>query len=123
MPRYEDRSVSDVFQDIFGNIQEIVRSEVRLAKADFRAESGRVAKAGKDLAIGGVLALYAGGLILLALVYGLSLLLPIWLAALGVGATVSVFALSLINTGLGRLRALHGIPERSPQIAKEITND
>ena len=122
MPRNDDRSVSDVFQDIFGNIQEIVRSEVRLAKADLRAESGKAAKAGKALAIGGVLALYAGGLFLLALVYGLSLLVPPWLAALLVGVAVSVFALSLISAGRGRLRALDGIPEVSAQNVKEIVN-
>ena len=36
MNRNDDRSVSDVLQDIFGNVQEIVRSEVRLARAEIR---------------------------------------------------------------------------------------
>ena len=30
MNRNDERSVSDVLQDIFGNVQDIVRSEVRL---------------------------------------------------------------------------------------------
>ena len=34
-----DRSVSDVLQDILRNVQEILRSEVRLAKAEIRQEA------------------------------------------------------------------------------------
>ena len=30
----EERSVSDVFQDILRNLQEMVRSEIRLAKVE-----------------------------------------------------------------------------------------
>jgi hypothetical protein len=32
----EDRSFSELFQSIVGNVQEIVRAEVRLAKAELR---------------------------------------------------------------------------------------
>jgi hypothetical protein len=34
-----DRSFADVFQDILHNVQEIVRSEVRLAKTEIREEA------------------------------------------------------------------------------------
>ena len=34
----EERSVSDVFQDILRNLQEMVRSEIRLAKVEIRGE-------------------------------------------------------------------------------------
>ena len=33
-----DRSFSDVLQDIIGNVQEMVRSEVRLAKTEIREQ-------------------------------------------------------------------------------------
>jgi hypothetical protein len=45
MPRHEDRSVSDVLRDIRGNLQDIVRSEVHLAKAELKTEAGQAAKA------------------------------------------------------------------------------
>ena len=45
MPANE-RSFADVFQDIVRNIQEIVRSEVRLAKTEIRDEAAKAKSAG-----------------------------------------------------------------------------
>ena len=36
-----DRAVSDVVQDILDNVQELLRAEVRLAKAEVRRTPGR----------------------------------------------------------------------------------
>jgi hypothetical protein len=107
MPRNEERTVSDVLQDIFANLQDIVRSEVRLAKAEIQTEVSRTATASKPLMIGAVLGIYAGALLLLAAVYGLSLWLKPWIAALLVGVTVAVAAVILIGTGRARLRIVH----------------
>lgn len=119
MPRNDDRSVADVLQDIFGNLQEIIRSEVRLAKVEFKAEAGQTATAGKSLLAGAVLGLYAGGLLLLAMVYGLSLVLPPWGAALAVGAVVSVLAAILIGIGKARLRVVHPKAGKTIETLKE----
>jgi uncharacterized membrane protein YqjE len=115
MPRNDERSVSDVLQDIVGNLQDIVRSEISLAKAEIKTEAGKAANASKNLAAGAVLLLYAGGLILLAMVYALSMLLQPWLAALAVGALVSVFGAILISAGRRRMQA----PERAIKNVKE----
>jgi len=119
MPRNDERSVSDVLRDIFGNLQDIVRSEVQLAKVEFRTESAQAAKAGKPLIAGAVLSCYAGGLLLLALVYGLSLVLQPWLAALTVGMLVSVLAAILISMGRARLRMVAPKPEKTIKTMKE----
>jgi hypothetical protein len=50
----QERSISDVLQDIVGNIQEIIRSEVRLAKGELRDESIKVKAAAPLLVIGAV---------------------------------------------------------------------
>ena len=39
----EERSVSDVFHDIVRNLQDMVRSEIRLAKVEVRGEITRAA--------------------------------------------------------------------------------
>src|SRR5512141_1197797 len=119
MPRNEDRSVSDVLRDILGNLQDIVRSEVHLAKAEFKTETGHAAKAAKPLIAGAVLSLYAGGLLLLALVFGLSLVLPPWMAALSVGGLVALLATILIGMGRTRLRNVNPKPEKTIETMKE----
>ena len=119
MPRNDERSVSEVLQDIFGNLQDIVRSEVRLAKVEFTAEASQAAAAGKPLIAGMVLGIYAGGLLLLALVYGLSLVIPPWMAALSVGVLVLLMAAILISIGRARLRVVNPVPEKTVESMKE----
>ncbi len=119
MPRNDERSVSEVLQDIFGNLQDIVRSEVRLAKVEFKTEASQAASAGKPLIAGMVMGTYAGALLLLALVYGLSLVMPPWMAALSVGVLVSLMAAILIGIGRARLRVVHPTPEKTIQSMKE----
>jgi uncharacterized membrane protein YqjE len=118
MRENEERSISDVLQDIFGNVQDIVRSEVRLAQAEIKTEAAKTARAAKSLVAGAVLALYAGGLLLIALVYALAMVLQPWLAALVVGAFVAVVAAALISIGKGRLREVHK-PEKTIKSVKE----
>ena len=119
MPRNDERSVSDVLQDIVGNLQDIVRSEISLAKAEIKTEAGKAANASRILAAGAVFLLYAGGLILLAMVYALSLVLQTWLAALAVGAVVSVFGAILISAGRRRMQVVHPALERAIKNVKE----
>lgn len=107
MNRNDERSVSDVLQDIFGNVQEIVRSEVRLARAEIKTEAEKTATAAKSLVAGAVLGFYAGGLLLIAAVYGLSTVLAPWLAALLVSGFVAVVAFTLISVGRERMRLMN----------------
>jgi len=119
MPRNDDRTVSDVLQDIFGNVQDIVRSEIRLATAEIKSEAGNFARAGKPLVTGAVLLLYACGLLLLSVVYALSLVLQPWIAALLVCVVVAIIAAIFLSVGRGRLRIVHSTPERTIQNIKE----
>ena len=118
MNRHDERSVSDVLQDIFDNVQDIVRSEVRLARAEIKTEAAKTARAAKSLIAGAVLGLYAGGVLLIAAVYGLSMVVAPWLAALLVGAFVAVVAAILISIGQGRLRKVKK-PEKTIRSVKE----
>jgi membrane protein len=106
MPLNNERAISDVLQDIFANLQEVVRSELRLAKVEIQTEAAKAAKAGKLLAGGAVLFLYAGGLLLLAGVYALSMVLQPWLAAAVVGALLAVVAAILFSAARRRLQVL-----------------
>jgi len=115
----EDRSFSDVFQDILHNVQDIVRSEVRLAKTEIREEVGE-AKSSAVLVGGGALtAVFALLFFLLTVVYALALVMPSWAAALIVGAAVALIATLMLTTGMRRFKQVHPTPERTVETIKE----
>src|SRR5579863_7979619 len=101
-----DRPISLVLQDIFTNVQDIVRSEMRLAKRELTDE---VAKAGAAtlLVAGGALAsIFAAGFVLLAAVYALASVTPFWLAALIVALCAGIIAAIALSAGLKRFRTV-----------------
>jgi len=118
MPANE-RSFSDVFQDIVRNIQEIVRSEVRLAKTEIRDEAVKAKSAGLLIAIGAVTAIFAALFLLLMVVYILSLVMPNWAAALVVGVACAISAGVTLSVGLRRFKQIHPTPERTIETLKE----
>jgi len=113
------RSMAEVLQDIVANIQEIFRSEFRLAKAEIHEETTKFARSSVPLAIGVILALYALGFILLAAVHGLALVVDSWLAALIVGVAVLVISLTLVSIGRKRLKQVKVVPEKTLGTVKE----
>jgi uncharacterized membrane protein YqjE len=113
------RSFSDVLQDIVGNIQQIIRSEVRLAQVEIKDKANQASKPLSVLVTGAILGLYGLGFLLLAAVYGLSLVLPAWGAALIVGAVMAIIAGGLVASGLTKLREINPVPEKTIQTMKE----
>jgi uncharacterized membrane protein YqjE len=113
------RSMTDLLQDIIADIQEIVRSEFRLAKAEIQEETAKVARSGIPLTVGLLLGLYALGFILLAAVHALSLVVDAWLAALIVGFGVGVISLILISVGRNRLKGVKVVPGKTIGTVKE----
>jgi uncharacterized membrane protein YqjE len=113
------RSMAEVLQDIVGNIQDIFRSEFRLAKAEIQEETAKAVHSGIPLAIGGLLSLYALGFILLAIVHGLSTVMEPWLASLIVGIAVLVVSMALIAAGRKRLKQVRVVPEKTIETVKE----
>jgi len=93
------RSVGDVLKDIISNVQEMVRSELRLAKVELREEAARSAAAGKLIAMGGGMGLLAVGFVLTAVAQLLSLVMPNWLATLIVGAVLGIAGVVLLSKG------------------------
>lgn len=113
------RTMAEILRDIIADVQEIVRSEFRLAKAEVQEETAKVARSGIPLIAGLLLGLYALGFILLAAVHALSIVVAAWLAALIVGFVVGVVSLILINLGKNRLKGVKVVPEKTIGTVKE----
>lgn len=114
-----DRSVSDVLQDIVRHVQEIVRSEVRLARVEIRDEAGRAASSAIWIAAGVAGALSAWMFLLWTLVYLLATRMSIWAATLAITIVLATVAGALIIGGIRRLKRIQPVPQRTIESVKE----
>jgi uncharacterized membrane protein YqjE len=114
-----DRSFSDLLQDIIRNVQEIVRSEVRLAKTEIREEAAKTKASMVLLGAGAVTGLFAILFLLLMIVSALALVMPNWAAALVVGAALAVAAGVMLAGGVKSFQRIHPTPDRTVETIKE----
>src|ERR1700687_1141310 len=113
------RSVSEVLQNIIGNLQEIIRSEFRLAKTELTEEAAKAAKPAATFGVGLVFGCYGIGFLLLASVYGLSTVMAGWLAALLVGTILAIVAAALMSTSGKKLKLVNPTPDKTIQSLEE----
>ena len=112
-----ERPMTEVLKDIIANVQEMVRSEVRLARVEIRDETSKTARAAAMLAVGGVIGVIAALFFLVFLVQLLDLVMPDWAATLLVGVVLGIAAAILIAKGRDRLRV--PVPEKTIENVKE----
>jgi hypothetical protein len=112
-------SISRILQDIVNNATEIIRSEVRLARAEVRQDLMQIGKGSSLLVVGALLTLYALGFILLSIVSALELRLAPWLSALIVGIGVGIVGLIFLLVGRTRLKQASLKPDKTIQSLQE----
>ena len=121
------RSIPEILKDVLTNIQDIVRAEVRLAKAELGDELSRARSGGLLIGVGAVAAIFSALFLLLACVYALSRVMPNWAAALIVAAVVGVAAAVTLGLGLKRFKTIQATPKTAASLqenvrwAKELT--
>ena len=113
------RSFPEVLQDIVGNLQEIVRSEFRLAKTELKEEAAKAAKPAATFGVGLVMGFYGIGFLLLASVYGLSTVMAGWLAALLVGMILAIVAIALLSSSGKKLKRVNPTPDKTMRSLEE----
>jgi hypothetical protein len=108
------RPLADLLGGLVSDISGLFRKEIQLAKAEASEKLDDAMKAGRSLAIGGVLAIGATGVLLAALVTGLAALLinmglaetPAgFVAGLIVAAVIGGIAWVMISRGMAELKA------------------
>ena len=115
----QGRAIFDVLQDILRNLQEIFRSEVRLAKVEFREEARQAAAAAAWIAAGTIGALSAWAFLLWTIAFALSTRMSMWAATLVVAVVLACVASVLVVAGIRRVKRIHPIPERTIASIKE----
>jgi membrane protein len=87
-----DRPIAQMIGDIVGNVQHIVRAELRLARAELKEDVSLVRRAAVLGAIGALAGTLGLAFLCLAAVYALALVVPAWAAALIVAIVVMAAA-------------------------------
>ena len=113
------RSVPEVLQDIVSNLQEIIRSEFRLAKTEIKEEASKAARPAATFGVGLISGIYGIGFMLLAAVYGLSTVMPAWLAALLVGIILAIVAGAFLGSGREKLKRINLSPDKAIKSLEE----
>ena len=115
-----DRTISAVLHDIVGNIQDIVRCEIRMAKTELTEEVGKSRSAGLLVGVGALMLTFSALFLLLAAVFALSLLVPEWAAALIVGAGVGASAALCFGVGIKRFKAVRAAPKAVASVKESV---
>lgn len=115
----DERSLGAVLSDVMSNLQEIVRSEVRLAKTELLDGVVQAKSSLTFLAAGAVSTLFAALFLLLTIAFALALVLPIWAAMLIPGIGLAVAARILLSIGVKRFNLRTPILERTVESLKE----
>jgi Putative Actinobacterial Holin-X, holin superfamily III len=104
----------DLLHRLTEQLSTLFRQEVQLAAAEISRSLTTLFLSLASVASGGAV-LYAGFvLLLLAAVFGLANVVPLWLASLSIGTAVAIVGCVLLAVGKRKLRASDLIPTHSP---------
>jgi uncharacterized membrane protein YqjE len=119
MPAVE-RTFSDVLQDIVHNLQDIIRSEVRLAKMELREDLSKTRAAALLLGIGAMSGLFGIFFVLLAIVHALSYVVPDWAAALIVAFALAFGAVLAVSRGVKRFKQVNAAAKTIESLKENV---
>lgn len=98
------RSIGELVAGISERFSRLIRDEIELAKVQATAKVKKISVGAVMLIVGGVIALYAFGILLLAAVWGIANALPLWLSALIVGVFLLLITGILVLVGMKSLK-------------------
>lgn len=113
-----ERSVAEILKDAASNVQDIIRSEVQLARIEVKQELRKAGSAGAMFGAAAAIGFFGFGFCCLCVVYAIALVLPAWAAALIVGVALSIVAGALLSAGRERWKKVK-MPEKTMFTVKE----
>ena len=112
-------NIGELMSQLSTQTSRIVRDELRLAQKEFQ-ESAKHAGVGAGLfSVAGVLALFGAATVIAAVVAAIALALPVWAAALIVGAALLAAAGVAALVGKRRVQDASPVPQQTVANVKE----
>jgi hypothetical protein len=126
-PGRDERSLGDLLKELTGEIRDLFRKEVELARVETTEKASRFGSNAAAVAIGGGVVLVAGLVLVEAVVRGLTALfdqfmpleLAVWIAPLLVGGILALVGYSQMKKALTRLKAESYAPEKTKETLQE----
>jgi uncharacterized membrane protein YqjE len=115
-----ERSISTVLNDIVGNLQTMIRSELRLAKTEAAEELGKARNAGILISAGAIMIVFSLLFALLAVVYALSTIMPGWSAALIVALVTGIVAAVCVSVGVRKFGRVRAAPNAAASMKENV---
>lgn len=118
-PQNTYRSTGEIVQAVVRDFGDVVRAEVRLARAELSEKAGRAGKAAGSLGAAAVTGLLGGMCLVATCIAGLATAMPLWLASFIMTVALLIAAGSLYAVGRSKLREVNPTPERTVQSVKD----
>jgi uncharacterized membrane protein YqjE len=119
-PDLANTSTGELVTRLSEQVTELVKGELELARTELTTKAQRAGIGAGLLSAGGVLACYGLAILLAAAIAALSLVWPVWLAALVVGIVVLLVAGIAALIGRARLRkAAPPLPQQAVQSVRD----
>jgi hypothetical protein len=112
------RTIGEIFHELVDDVEGIVRSEIRLARAEAKEDLAKARRAAIFFAVGAGLAVYAIGFVLLTALRLLDMVVAPWLAPLICALGVGIPAALLLAAGRRNIKDLRG-PDKTVKTVKE----
>jgi hypothetical protein len=114
-----ERSTGEIMQDVVRDVGEVVRGEVRLARAEISDKAGKAGKAAGFLGGAALCGVMGFGALVAAAIAGLAMVMPVWLAALIMGVLLACIGGAMYAGGKAKLSKIDPVPERTVQTIKD----
>jgi uncharacterized membrane protein YqjE len=114
-----DRPIGAVLKDIVGNVQQIIRAEVRLARAETIEELAKTRRGFIFLTAGAAVLLVGFAFGLLACMYLLATKIALWQAAAIVAIVAAIVGALGVSSGADLLRSVKLVPPRTAATIEE----
>lgn len=116
-----DRSTATIVRDIVRDAEEMIRSEVKLAKTELQEKVRTASEAGGWLAAAAGTALFAGACFVVTCIAALTVVVPLWLAALIMAILLSAVAAALFLHGRDRIKRAQPVLRQTTETLREGT--
>jgi hypothetical protein len=115
----EHQSIAEALRSVIRDGQDLLRAEVRLAKAEVQENVDRARKVGGLIGGAAALGLFAGMSLLATCIAALATAMPVWAAALIMTVVLAGAGAFLYSRGIARLRNFHPFPGQTAETVKE----